>query len=144
MLIKRSTWSGLAIRMQDEFTVWGLIIVLWKGGRVKIIGNSVNKSKFYSGINWEQIKAGNSCYHSVQNILSSSLLSKNLKVYTNIILPLFCMGVKLGSSHWGRSVGWGCLRIWCWGEYFGPERDEVTWEWRKLHNEELNDLTKYC
>ena len=23
---------------------------------------------------------------------------------------------------------------------FGPERDEVTWEWRKLQNEELNDL----
>jgi len=25
---------------------------------------------------------------------------------------------------------------------FGPRRDEVTKEWRKLHNEELNDL--YC
>jgi len=25
---------------------------------------------------------------------------------------------------------------------FGPERDEVTGDWRKLHNEELNDL--YC
>ena len=25
---------------------------------------------------------------------------------------------------------------------FGPNRDEVTGEWRKLHNEELNDL--YC
>ena len=25
---------------------------------------------------------------------------------------------------------------------FGPERDEVTREWRKLHNDELNDL--YC
>jgi len=25
---------------------------------------------------------------------------------------------------------------------FGPMRDEVTEEWRKLHNEELNDL--YC
>jgi len=25
---------------------------------------------------------------------------------------------------------------------FGPRRDEVTGEWRKLHNEELNDL--YC
>ena len=25
---------------------------------------------------------------------------------------------------------------------FGPTRDEVTREWRKLHNEELNDL--YC
>jgi hypothetical protein len=23
---------------------------------------------------------------------------------------------------------------------FGPKNDEVTWEWRKLHNEELNDL----
>jgi len=25
---------------------------------------------------------------------------------------------------------------------YGPKRDEVTGEWRKLHNEELNDL--YC
>jgi len=25
---------------------------------------------------------------------------------------------------------------------FGPKRDEETWEWRKLHNEDLNDL--YC
>jgi hypothetical protein len=25
---------------------------------------------------------------------------------------------------------------------FGPKRGEVTGEWRKLHNEELNDL--YC
>ena len=25
---------------------------------------------------------------------------------------------------------------------FGPKRDEVTGEWRKLHKEELNDL--YC
>ena len=28
------------------------------------------------------------------------------------------------------------------GIMFGPRRDEVTGEWRKLHNEELNDL--YC
>jgi hypothetical protein len=28
----------------------------------------------------------------------------------------------------------GVLRI------FGPKREEVTGEWRKLHNEELNDL----
>jgi len=26
---------------------------------------------------------------------------------------------------------------------FGPKRDEVTGEWIRLHNEELNDLTKY-
>ena len=28
------------------------------------------------------------------------------------------------------------------GSIFGPKRDEVTGEWRKLHNEELNEL--YC
>jgi len=26
---------------------------------------------------------------------------------------------------------------------FGPKRDEVTREWRKLYNEELNDLYSY-
>ena len=29
-----------------------------------------------------------------------------------------------------------------WRRIFGPRRDEVTGEWRRLHNEELNDL--YC
>jgi hypothetical protein len=26
------------------------------------------------------------------------------------------------------------------GRVFGPKRGEVTWKWRKLHNEELSDL----
>jgi len=45
-----------------------------------------------------RLKSRNVCYHYVQNLLSSSLLSKNLKikVYRTIILPVFCMGVKLG------------------------------------------------
>jgi len=40
----------------------------------------------------------NACYHSVHNLLSSRLLSKNLKVkiYRTIILPVDCMSVKLG------------------------------------------------
>jgi len=68
-----------------------------------------------------RLKSGNACYYSVQNLLSSSLLSKilKIKIYRTIILPLFCMGVKLGCSYWGRNVGWGCLRIGCWGEYLG-------------------------
>jgi hypothetical protein len=32
---------------------------------------------------------------------------------------LFCLGVKLGCSHWGRNVGCRCLRIGCWEEYLG-------------------------
>ena len=41
-----------------------------------------------------KLKLGNACYHSVQNLLSSSLLSKNLKIkiYTSIILPVVLYG----------------------------------------------------
>ena len=37
-----------------------------------------------------RLKSGNACYHLVQNLLSSSLLSKNLKIkiYRTIILPV--------------------------------------------------------
>jgi hypothetical protein len=41
-------------------------------------------------------------------------------------------------SHWGRNVGWGCSRIRCWG-IFGPRRDGVIGEWRRLHKWELYD-----
>ena len=45
-----------------------------------------------------RLKSGNACYHSVQNLLSPRILSKNLKIkiYRTIILPVVCMGVKLG------------------------------------------------
>ena len=45
-----------------------------------------------------RLRSGNACYHSVQNILSSRLLCKNLKIkiYGTIICLLFCMSVKLG------------------------------------------------
>ena len=45
-----------------------------------------------------RLKLGNAFYYLVQNLLSSSLLSKNLKIkiYRTIIFLLFCMGVKLG------------------------------------------------
>ena len=52
------------------------------------------------------------------------------------------MGVKLGRSHSGRNVGLGCFENRVLRGTFGPKRDEVTEEWSKLHNEELNDL--YC
>ena len=54
-----------------------------------------------------RLKSGNACYYSVQNLSSSSLLSKNMKykIYRTIILPGVCMGVKLGRSHRGRNIG---------------------------------------
>ena len=39
------------------------------------------------------------------------------------------MGVKLGRSHWGWNVGWGSLRIGCWGEYLGLRGTRWQWSW---------------
>jgi hypothetical protein len=54
-----------------------------------------------------RLKSRNAFYHSVQDLLSSSLLPKNtkIKIYRTVILPVFCMGVKLGLSHWGWNIG---------------------------------------
>ena len=45
-----------------------------------------------------RLRPGSACYHLVQNLLSSRLLSKNLKIktYRTIILPVVFLGVKLG------------------------------------------------
>ena len=42
-----------------------------------------------------RLKSGNACYNSVQNLLSSRLLSKNLKIkiYRTVILPVYFVWV---------------------------------------------------
>jgi len=78
----------------------------------------------------------------VQNILSSRLLSKNLKIkiYKTIILPVVLYGcetwlLSLREERKLRVIENMVLR-----RIFGPRRDEVTGEWRRLHKEELSDL----
>ena len=89
-----------------------------------------------------RLKSGNACNRSVQNLLSSSLLFKNLKIeiYRNIILPV----VLYGSETWSLTLRKERrLRVFenrALRRTFGPKRDEVTGKCRKLHNEELNDL----
>ena len=89
-----------------------------------------------------RLKLRNACYHSVQNLLSSSLLSKNLKIkiYGTIILPIVLYGYEtwsltLREEHRLRVFENRVLR-----RIFGPKRDQVTGDWRKLREEELDDL----
>jgi hypothetical protein len=49
------------------------------------------------------------------------------------------MGVKLGLSSEGKSIDRVFENRVLRG-IFGPKRDEVTGEWRNLHNEELHNL----
>ncbi|KAJ4447002.1 hypothetical protein ANN_08990 [Periplaneta americana] len=90
----------------------------------------------------DRINTGNACYYSVEKLLSSSLLSKNLKVriYKTVILPVVLYGCEtwtltLREEHRLRVFENKVLR-----KIFGAKRDKVTGEWRKLHNTELHAL----
>ena len=78
----------------------------------------------------------------MQNLLSSSLLSKNLKIkiYRNIILPVVLYGYETWLLTLREERRLRVFENWVLRKIFGPKREEVTGEWRKLHYEELNDL----
>jgi len=79
---------------------------------------------------------------AIIGLMSSSVLPENLeiKIYRAIILPFVLYGCEtwsltLREEHRLRVFDNRVLR-----RIFGPKRDDVTGECRKLHNEELNDL----
>jgi hypothetical protein len=85
---------------------------------------------------WTELNSGNACYHSVQNLLSSRLLSRNrkIRIYKTIILPVVLCGCEtwsltLREEHRLRVFENRVLR-----RISGPKRDEVTGGCRKLHN----------
>jgi hypothetical protein len=80
--------------------------------------------------------------HSVQNLLSSRLLSKNIKIriYKTIILRVVLYGCEtwslaLREKHRLRVFEKRVLR-----KTFEPKRGDVMGGWRKLHNEEFHKL----
>jgi hypothetical protein len=73
---------------------------------------------------------------------SSGLLSKNTKilVHRTIILPVVLYGCETWSLTLREEQRLRVLENRVLRRIFGPKRDETTGEWRRLHNEELNDL----
>jgi hypothetical protein len=73
------------------------------------------------------------CYHSVQNLLSSHLLSKNVKIriYKTTILPVVLYGCETWSHIRGGTQTEGVSEL---GAEENIWRDEVTGGWTKLHN----------
>jgi hypothetical protein len=72
------------------------------------------------------------------------LLSKNLKIriYKTIILPVVLYGCETWSLTSREEYRLRAFENRVLMRIFGPKRDQVTGEWRKLHSEELHDL--YC
>ncbi|KAJ4447285.1 hypothetical protein ANN_09289, partial [Periplaneta americana] len=89
-----------------------------------------------------RINMGNACYYSVEKLLSSSLLSKNLKVriYKTVILPVLLYGCETWTLTLREEHRLRVFENKVFRKIFGAKRDEVTREWRKLHNTELHAL----
>jgi hypothetical protein len=75
-------------------------------------------------------------------IFSSRLLSKNTKirVYRTVVLPVVLYGCETWSLTLSEEQRLRVFENRVLRRIFGPKRDEATREWRRLHNEELNDL----
>jgi len=63
-----------------------------------------------------------------------------MKIYSTIILPAVLYGCETWSLTLREERMLRVFENMVLRRIFGPRRDEVTWEWRILHNEELNDL----
>jgi hypothetical protein len=83
-----------------------------------------------------RLKSRNACYFSVKNFLSSSLLSKNLKIkiYRNIILLFVLYGCNTWSLILREKCRLSVFKNRVLRRIFGPKRDEARGEWRKLYN----------
>jgi len=87
----------------------------------KYLGTTLTNQNSIQEEIMSRLKSGNACYHSVQNLLSSSLLSKilKIKIYRTIILPFVLYGCETWSLTLREEQKMRVLR-----RIFGPKRDE--------------------
>jgi hypothetical protein len=75
-------------------------------------------------------------------VFQFSIQKIKIEAYRTIILLVVLYGCETWPLGLNEERGLRVFGNWVLRRIFGPKRDEVTEEWRKLHNEELNDL--YC
>jgi hypothetical protein len=89
-----------------------------------------------------RLNSSNACYHSVQNLLSSPLLSKNIKI--RLHRTIIVLMVLYGRETWSLALREGqSLTVFenrVLRGIYGSKRAEVTGGWRKLHNNELHSF----
>jgi hypothetical protein len=62
----------------------------------RYLGTSITNDNLIEEEIKRRLNSGNACYHSVQNLMSSRLLSKNInvRIYKTIILPVVLYGCE--------------------------------------------------
>jgi hypothetical protein len=109
--------------------------------KFKYLGTTLTDKNFMQEEIKSRINSGNACYHSVQSLMSSCLLSRNLKVkiYKTVILPVVLYGCETWSLTLREEHGLRVFENRVLRRLFGPKWGEVTGEWRKLRNGELHN-----
>jgi sorting nexin-29 len=97
----------------------------------KYLGTTLTNQNFIPEEIKSRLRSGNACYNSVQNLLSSRLLSRNLKI--KIYRTIIVLVVLYGCETWSLTLrDERKLRVFekvVLRRIFGP-RDEVTGDWR--------------
>ena len=75
-------------------------------------------------------------------VFQFAIKNLKIKIYKTIILPVVLYGCETWSLILREERRLRVFEYRVLSTIFGPKRDEVTGEWKKLHNEEINDL--YC
>jgi hypothetical protein len=98
-----------------------------KVAKFKYLGTTLTNQNDICDEIKSRLNSGNACYYSVQNLLSSRLISRNLKInmYKTVILPVVLYGCKtwslsLGEEHRLRVFENSVLR-----KIFGSKREEM-------------------
>ena len=114
--------------MQDEVTIYRMMIVPLKEWKFKYLVKSLTNQNCIQEETKSRLKSGITCYNSAQNLLSSSLLSKNLKIniYRTLILDVVLYrcetwSLTLRKDYWLRMFENRVLR-----RIFGPKRGQLT------------------
>jgi hypothetical protein len=103
------------------------------GAKFKYLGKPpTNHNHIHAEIK-SRLTSGNACYYSAQKLLSSCLLSKNIKIkiYRTVSLSVGCETWSLTLREDYRVLT----------KISGPKTDKVTRECKTMHNEELYDLS---
>jgi hypothetical protein len=128
MLIQLSAWSCLGSECRTKSRIKADDSSFERMEPLRYLGTTRTNQNFIQEEIKSGLQSGNACYHSVQNLLSSGLLYKNVKskMYRTIILPVVSNGCETWSFTLREERRLRVFENRALRKIFGPKRDEVT------------------